>query len=171
MIEVWREHSPTMIVVAACLLADPLSLDAPPDWRQYALPQGPNTGTIIGGDGDNGGSSGCGGGSSYLTIVTSQIHAVFSRNEKVDSSTFHIRAQLWFDDLGTLRRSQLLQSTGRADLDASIRTLLGEIDVGHGTSQCVHQPITVWINQPQEGTAMPPATHIESWLSRSRMRN
>jgi hypothetical protein len=156
--------------------ADPLSLDAPPDWRQYALPQGPNTGTVIGGNGDNGGGSGCGGGSVYLPMVTSQIRTLFSHDEKMDSRTFHVQAQLWFDDPGTVQRSQLLQSTGKADLDASIRTLLGKINVGRGMPQCV-QPITVWVNQPSEGAtsggknAMPSDARVEGWQSRPRFRN
>jgi hypothetical protein len=151
-------------------VADPLSLDAPPDWKHFALPQGANAGTVIGGNGDNGSGSGCGGAGAYLPIVLSQIRTVFSRDEKMDDRTFHIQAQLWFDDTGTVQRSQLLQTTGKADLDASIRALLGKIHVGPGMPQCI-QPITVWVNHPQDGGAMPPAAHIESWQSRIRARN
>jgi periplasmic protein TonB len=158
-------------------VANPLSLDAPPDWRQFALPQGANTGNVIGGDGENGGGSGCGGAGAFLPIVTSQIRTVFSRDEKMDSRTFHIQAQLWFDDLGAVRRSQLLGSTGKADLDAAIRTRLGEINVGRGMPQCV-QPITVWVNQPRESAGaagrndmVPEGTHIEIWQSHPRARN
>jgi hypothetical protein len=151
-------------------VADPLSLDAPPDWHQYALPQGPNAGTMIGGNGNNGGGSGCGGADAFLPFVISQIRTVFSRDRQMDSQTFHIQAQLWFNDLGIVQRSQLLPSTGKAALDASIRSLLGKIDIGRGMPQCV-QPITVWINQPQDGKAMPASTYTESWQSRSRTRN
>jgi len=150
-------------------VADPLSLEAPPDWKHFALPQGANAGTVIGGNGDNGGGSGCGGAGAYLPIVLSQIRTVLSRDEKMDDRTFHIQAQLWFDEFGTVLRSQLLQSTGKADLDGSIRALLGKIHVGPGMPQCI-QPITVWVNHPQYGGAMPPAAHIESWQSRIRAR-
>jgi periplasmic protein TonB len=149
-------------------VSDPLSLDdAPPDWRQFALPKGANAGNVIGGNGDNGGGSGCDGASSYLTIVTSQIRNVFSRDQKMDGRTFHIQAQLWFDDLGTVQRSQLLQSTGKAELDASIKTLLGEVNVGRGMPQCI-QPVTAWINQPWDGNAMAADAHTEVWQSRAR---
>jgi hypothetical protein len=161
-------------------VADPLSLDAPPDWRHYALPQGANAGTMIGGNGDNGAGSGCGGAGAFLPIVTSQIRDVFSRDKKMETRTFHVRAQLWFDDLGRVQRSQLLQSTGKADLDAAIANLLGKINVGPGMPQCI-QPIPVWINQPSDGSGgadggmnaltMPAGTYTEVWQSRSRPRN
>ena len=148
-------------------MADPLSLDAPPDWREFALPHGANAGTVIGGNGDNGGGSGCGGAASYLTIVTSQIRNVFSRNQKMDGLIFHIQAQLWFDDLGALQRSQLLQSTGKAELDASIKTLLGQVNVGRGMPQCI-QPVTVWVNQPWDGKSTPTDAHMEVWQNRTQ---
>ncbi len=158
-------------------VADPLSLDAPPDWRHFALPQGANAGNVIGGDGENGGGSGCGGASNYLTFLTSQLRTVFTRNEKVDSSTFHVQARLWFDDLGSVQRSQLVQSTGKADLDASIKALLGEINVGRGMPQCV-QPIIVWVSQPWNGTSpgvvgsdAAAGVHTEIWQNRTPARN
>jgi hypothetical protein len=104
-----------------------LSLDAPPDWRQFALPEGSDSGSVIG---ENG--SGSGGGDTYQTFLISQLHTMFTRNEKADGSTFRIQVRLWFDDRGAVRRSQLVQSTGKADLDASIKTLLDEINVGRG---------------------------------------
>ncbi|MEI9916066.1 MAG: hypothetical protein WDN29_09870 [Methylovirgula sp.] len=61
-------------------VADPLNLDEPPDWRQVAPPQGANAGYVIGGNGDNGGGSGCGGANIYLSIITSQLRDVFTRN-------------------------------------------------------------------------------------------
>jgi hypothetical protein len=152
-------------------VADPLSVDEPPDWRQYALPKGANAGTVIGGNGDNGGGSGCGG-SVFLPMVTSQIHSLVQAKE-MDDRAFHVQADIWFDDLGMVQRSQLLQSTGKADLDASIRTMLGKINVGPGVPQCI-QPITVWINHPDDGTnaaasrknAAPAGAHVESWQTR-----
>jgi hypothetical protein len=147
--------------------ADPLSLDAPPDWRQFALPQGANSGNVIGGNGDNGGGSGCGGANTYLTIVTSQVRNVFSRDQKMDGLTFHVQAQLWFDDLGAVQRSQLLQSTGKAGLDASIKTVLGAVNVGRGMPQCI-QPVTVWVNQPWDGKSTPTDAHMETWQSRTQ---
>jgi hypothetical protein len=157
-------------------VARPLTIDAPPDWKQFALPQGANEGTVIGGDGANGGGSGCGGASTFLSIVTSQLRNVFTHNEKMDSRTFRIQAQLWFDDLGAMQRAQLVQSTGNAGLDASVRDLLGQVSVGRGMPQCI-QPITVWVSQPWEGTfgavgkkqageAMP--SHMEVWRSGRR---
>ncbi|TAI63191.1 hypothetical protein [Bradyrhizobium sp. Leo170] len=89
-------------------VSDPLSLDAPPDWRQAALPKGSNAGTLIGGDGDNGGGSGCGTASPYLTMITSQLRNVVERNARADSRKFQAQAQLWFDDLGNVQRSQLV---------------------------------------------------------------
>jgi hypothetical protein len=155
-------------------VADPLSLDAPPDWRQFALPKGANAGTVIGGDGENGGGSGCGGGSTFLTFLSSQLRTVFTRNERVDSATFRIQAQLWFDDHGTVKRSQLVQSTGKADLDTSIKTLLGQIDVGRGMPQCI-QPITIWVSQPADGASpgvlendTAAGIHTQMWQNRTR---
>jgi TonB C terminal len=145
-----------------------LSLDAPPDWRQAALPRGANAGNIIGGDGENGGGSGCGSAGAYLTIITSQLRNVFTRNEKTDGRRFQAQAQLWFDDLGGVQRSQLVRSTGNADLDATVTKLLKEINVGRGMPRCV-QPIAVWVSQPWTGVFSgadnKPVTpsHVEVW--------
>jgi periplasmic protein TonB len=154
-------------------VADPLSLDAPPDWRQFGLPKGANAGNVIGGDGANGGGSGCGG-STFWTFLDSQLQTVFKRDEKVDSATFRIQARLWFDDQGTVQRSQLVQSSGKADLDASIKTLLGQIDVGRGMPQCI-QPITIWVSQPADGVSpgvpendTASGIHMQMWQNRTR---
>ncbi|MCA6107366.1 TonB C-terminal domain-containing protein [Bradyrhizobium cenepequi] len=149
-------------------VADPLSLDAPPDWRQASLPKGANAGNTIGGDGENGGGSGCGSAGPYLTIITSQLRNVVTRNERTDSRRYQAQAQLWFDELGNVQRSQLVRSTGTADIDATVTKLLKGINIGRGMPQCV-QPITVWISQPWtgvfNGADNNPVTpsHVEVW--------
>lgn len=169
--------APPQPKAAASAVADPMSLDAPPDWRQFALPQGPNAGNVIGGNGENGGGSGCGAGT-YMAILRSQLRNVFVRNEKVDTRAFRIQARLWFDDLGAVQRAELLHSTGKPDLDASIRTVLGQINVGRGMPQCI-QPVTVWVSQPWDGSfagsgqndAMPGDVPMEVWQTRGRPGN
>jgi hypothetical protein len=154
-------------------VADPLSLDAPPDWRQAALPKGSNAGNTIGGDGDNSGGSGCGSAGAYLTIITSQLRNVFTRNERTDSRRFQAQAQLWFDYLGNVQRSQLVRSTGHADLDATVTKLLKELNIGRGLPRCV-QPIAVWVSQPWTGVFSgadnQPVTpsHVEVWRTYRR---
>jgi periplasmic protein TonB len=153
--------------------ADPLSLDAPPDWRQASLPQGANAGTMIGGNGDNGSGAGCGGADLYLTLVTSQLRAVFERDEKNDRSSFRIQAQLWFDDTGGVQRSQLVGSTGNAELDVTVGKLLKAVNIGAAIPKCL-QPITAWVNRPWRGMIRgaddrPVITdHVETWPTRGR---
>jgi periplasmic protein TonB len=153
--------------------ADPLSLDAPPDWRQASLPQGANTGTMIGGNGDNGSGAGCGGADIYLTLITSQLRAVFERDEKNDRSSFRVQAQLWFDDMGGVQRSQLVGSTGNAALDLTVGKLLKAVNIGAAIPKCL-QPITAWVNRPWRGMIRgaddkPVVTdHMETWQTRGR---
>ncbi|MEW6436779.1 MAG: hypothetical protein AB1508_06355 [Pseudomonadota bacterium] len=128
-------------------VANPLSLDEPPDWRQTAPPQGDNAGYMIGGNGDNGGGSGCGDASVYLALLSSQLRDVFTRNADMNSRNFRVQAQLWFDDMGSVQRSQLMQSTGDTALDVAVRKLLKGLNAGRGMPQCF-QPITVWVSQP-----------------------
>lgn len=154
-------------------VADPLSLDAPPDWKQAALPRGSNAGSLIGGDGENGGGSGCGTASAYLTMITSQLRNVVERNARTDSRKFQVQAQLWFDDLGNVQRSQLMRPAGNADLDATVTKLLKQISIGRGLPQCV-QPITIWFGNPWTGAFRdadnkPVApSHVETWQTFGR---
>jgi hypothetical protein len=150
-------------------LAEPLS-SVP---NQYNIPQGTDEGIVIGGDGGDGGGVGCGGGDYFLTLITSQLQSILMRNERTDSRTFHIKAEVWFDSAGSLRRSLLIQSTGDASLDAKVRHLLDGINVGADIPQCL-QPITVWVSEPWQvelsGTreiqtyrTEMPQNHFSSW--------
>lgn len=154
-------------------VAAPLSLDEPPDWRQAAPPQGANAGYTIGGDGDNGGGSGCGGASVYLSMITSQLRDLFSRSEQLEGHNFRVQAQLGFDDVGGVERSQLLQSTGDADADAVVKKLLKQIDIGEGMPRCI-EAITVWVSQPWSGDPLyddnspVSPSHVEVWKTPRR---
>ncbi|MEI9916059.1 MAG: hypothetical protein WDN29_09835 [Methylovirgula sp.] len=54
------------------------------------------------------------------------------------------------------------------DLDATVRKLLAEIDIGEGVPQCF-QPIAVWVSQPWTGVPLEAddsqvtPSHVEVW--------
>jgi hypothetical protein len=139
--------APSKPKTRAPVAARPLTAERSLAPNQYAMPQGAEDGTVIGGGGEGGGGSGCGGAGYYLSMITSQLRVAFTRNEKTDARTFHVRARIWFDGAGRLQQAQLVQSTGDSNLDMTVRRLFDAVNVGGGMPQCL-QPVTVWVGEP-----------------------
>jgi hypothetical protein len=155
--------TPSQPTPAQPLLASQLSQDAPPGWNQPVLPSASAAGAITVGDGDNIGSGICGVASTDFKTITTRLRSLFPR-DRFGPQNLRVKARLWFEDSGRVQRGELLQSTGSATLDATVKETLGKLDIGLHLPTCA-QPITVRVGEPSEGELSGTATpqQVDAW--------
>lgn len=101
----------------------PLALDAkgvgPGD--AFGLGGKPGGHGLLGGGGGGGGGSRWGW---YASMVQQQIQAALHANERTRNAVMQVQVRLWVDASGHVSRSQLVSSSGNAEIDAAIRNVI-----------------------------------------------
>ncbi|HTV33517.1 MAG TPA: TonB family protein [Methylocella sp.] len=101
----------------------PLALDAkgvgPGD--AFGLGGKPGGHGLLGGGGGGGGGSRWGW---YASMVQQQIQAALHANERTRYAVMQVQVRLWVDASGHVSRSQLVSSSGNAEIDAAIRNVI-----------------------------------------------
>lgn len=137
-----------------------LALDTPLAPDPFEIPQGIDTGNVMGGGGSGGhgltiGGGGAGGGREcghlyaleYLEKVNGEVVRRFREDPAINTHTFIARVRLWFDPTGGVRRTEFESSTGNSSLDEVVAALLRTIDMKEKVPECI-QPITVQVVSP-----------------------
>ncbi|SAI40502.1 Uncharacterised protein [Bordetella ansorpii] len=143
-----------------------IAIDAPPDTNPFQIAQGlPSAdsftigGGADGGSGDADGGGGGGGGCStalqirsYLNLINAQVSGAFKKSSHLNTRNFDVRAQLWFDAAGGVRRTQLERSTGDRGLDDDVSEMLLGVSIGEGVPSCL-EPVKVRLTAPWTGVS------------------
>jgi TonB family protein len=78
------------------------------------------------GDGDGlGGGDGSARFGWYYARIASDIEEAFRKQKKLNSASARVELRIWADEGGRINRVQLLKSTGNADLDEALRSIVG----------------------------------------------
>jgi protein TonB len=77
----------------------------------------------------------------FAGMVQSHLQAYFSRNEKLRTADYRIVLRVWFAKDGRIERFELVDSTGNATLDGSIRLAMDSMPP-------LRQPVPTDIPQP-----------------------
>lgn len=81
-----------------------------------------------GGLGDGSGGLGGGGGNPfgwYYAQVADELGEALRRNKSITSASLRVELRLWTDPSGRVSKVQLLKSTGDADVDQAIQSMVG----------------------------------------------
>lgn len=94
---------------------DPLTAEAGPGANEFGLQPGNGGGTRIGGKGGGGNPY-----AGYASLVQRSVQQYLQRDDKTRKGRYSATVAMWLDADGTIRRSQVIGSTGKPELDAAI---------------------------------------------------
>jgi TonB family protein len=81
---------------------------------------GDGTGTGLGGEDDLARRFGW-----YYARIASEIEETLRRNKQLTTASVRVELRVWADASGRIERVQLVQSTGRPDLEAALQSVVG----------------------------------------------
>ncbi|MGO1072796.1 TonB C-terminal domain-containing protein [Lysobacter sp. CA199] len=125
---------------------DPLTAEAGPGSNEFGLQAGDGGGTRIGGKGGGGNPY-----AGYAAMVQRTVQQYLQQSEKTRKGRYSATVAMWLNADGTIQRSQVVVTTGKAELDAAIVAALQGRSLPQAPPAEMPQPINLRIGAVSPG--------------------
>lgn len=82
----------------------------------------------------------------FSEVVQSEVETVLRKNAKINSGNYRVRVKLWVDPSRTIRRAEVVQTTGDAERDVAIAQALQGFVISRAPPPNAPQPIRVIVS-------------------------